>query len=439
MRSIKAKQGTSLFTAALIVIATFIAPTPAVAAPVESRGVYVDAIGRAGSKIVVTVMSKLANGATSTSDVAYAYVNSGGGASTYNNNYSYSSLPFKIVNSIAYYKLILNAGPSVGNYSINAGLAPSGSNSWAAVAASGNLYYTFPAKVGGTAATVKFSSRELKVSTSASTNITDLSPSGLVVFDAEGIRTLLSDTETVQISTISAPVGGLPVYALGSDTRTATAGSSTLGFSSANNHGDGIYRFKVGSSVAGTSVVRATLLANSTTVSTSNFTLLTGSSAVAGRNVQIQNASPGSSGRMYATGTDGKLYAWGTRLTGISDGVSSIDVGLRNDVKPTLIDFPKASGSQNYNYVQTLVKLQSSLGINVLSDDGTLWATNLYSGLSAEQAISGNLEPVFTQNLDSNYISAVSEDSSLLLISDGTILTQIGKHTSELQSRHLLL
>ena len=426
MRSIKAKQGTSLFTAALIVIATFIAPTPAVAAPVESRGVYVDAIGRAGSKIVVTVMSKLANGATSTTDVGFAYLYSGpAGTTTGSSTFSYSSTPFKVLNSIAYYKLTLNAGPSTGSYTVFAGVGESGSNSLSsATATGGHRAYHSAFKVGGTAASVKFASRQLKISPSASTNITDLSPSGFVLFDSQGSRTLLSDTETVQITTLSAPVGGLPVYALGSDTRTATAGSSTLAFSSSNNNGDGIFRFKVGNAVAGTSAVRASLLANSTTIATSSFSLLTGNFVVTGRSVQLINNASYDSGRMYGSGTDGKLYAWGTRLTGLSDGVTSIDIGLRNDVKPTLIDFPKASGSQNYNSVQTLVKLASPSGINVLSDDGTLWATNLYSGLSAEQAISGNLEPIFTPNTDSNFISSVSDDSNLLLLNDGTILTR---------------
>ena len=405
MRSIKAKQGTSLFTAALIVIATFIAPTPAVAAPVESRGVYVDAIGRAGSKIVVTVMSKLPTGATSTTDVGFAYVSGGpSGTTTGSSNFNYSSTPYKVLNSIAYYKITLNAGTSTGEYGIYAGVGASGANSASTATATGSRYLSMSFKVGGTAATVKFSSRQLKVSPSATTNITDLSPSGLVLFDGAGIRTLLSDTETVQISTVSAPVGGLPVYALGSDTRTATAGSSTLGFSSANNNGDGIFRFKVGNSVAGTSVVRASLLADSTTISTSSFTLLTGSSAVTGRAVQLLNTAQSSSGRVFASGSDGKLYGWGTRLTGLTDAVTGIDIGTRIDVKPTLIDFPKVSGSQNYNYVESLIQLGSVSGINVLSDDGTLWATNLYSGLSAEQAISGNLEPIFTQNLDSNFI-----------------------------------
>ena len=425
MRSIKAKQGTSLFTAALIVIATFIAPTPAVAAPVESRGVYVDAIGRAGSKIVVTVMSKLPAGATSTTDVGFAYLYQGpAGTSTYSNNFSYSATPFKIVNSIAYYKITLNAGPLVGEYRVYGGVASSGTADFGTAVASGNRSNYRNFKVGGTAATVKFSSRQLKISPSASTNITDLSPSGLVLFDAAGNRTLLSDTETVQISTLSAPVGGLPVYALGSDTRTATAGSSTLGFSSANNNGDGIFRFKVGSAIAGTSVVRASLLANSTTISTSNFSVITGGSVITGRTVQLLNNSDSES-RIYASGTDGKLYAWGTRYTGLGDAVTGIDIGLRTDVKPTLIDFPKVSGSQNYNYVQELVRdnLSGSGGI-VLADDGTLWANGAGVGLSFEQVISNSLEPVFTPNLESNSIASVSDDSSLLLLGDGSVLTR---------------
>ena len=157
MRSIKAKQGTSLFTAALIVIATFIAPTPAVAAPVESRGVYVDAIGRAGSKIVVTVMSKLANGATSTTDVGFAYLHTGPGGTSENS--SFSSAPFKILNSIAYYKITLNAGPLVGSYQIYAGVASTGTADISSALAGGNgsRYLNKYLEVGGTAATVKFS------------------------------------------------------------------------------------------------------------------------------------------------------------------------------------------------------------------------------------------------------------------------------------------
>ena len=426
MRSIKAKQGTSLFTAALIVIATFIAPTPAVAAPVESRGVYIDAIGRAGSKIVVTVMSKLANGATSTTDVGFAYLHTGPGGTSENS--SFSSAPFKILNSIAYYKITLNAGPLVGSYQIYAGVASTGTADISSALAGGNgsRYLNKYLEVGGTAATVKFSSRQLKVSPSATTNITDLSPSGLVLFDGAGIRTLLSDTETVQISTVSAPVGGLPVYAMGSDTRTATAGSSTLGFSSSNNNGDGIYRFKVGSSVAGTSVVRASLLADATTIATSSFSLLTGSTAVTGRTVQLISDARWSSGGMYASGTDGKLYAWGTRLTGLYDEVNSLDIGLRTDVKPTLIDFPKVSGSKNYNYAQKMIQLTNGYGIHILADDGTLWATGhrSYTGISSEQAVSGNLEPIFTPNVESNFISSVSDDSFLLLLNDGTVLTR---------------
>ena len=423
MRSLKAKQGIALFAAALVVIATFIAPTAAVAAAVESRGVYVDASGRAGSLIVVTVMSKLPAGSTSTTDVGFAYLTNGpGGVTTYSGNFSYSATPFKIVNSIAYYKITLNAGPSVGAYVVRAGVASTGTSDYSAATASGNRSGDSYFKVGGTAVTVKFASRELKVSPSVSTNITDLSPSGFVLFDAEGVRTLLSDTETVQISTVSAPVAGTPVFALGSDERTATSGSPTLGFSATNNNGDGIYRFKVGNSVAGSSVVRASLLADSTSVSTSNFTLFTGSSAVTGRTVQLLNKASYNSGRMYASGTDGKLYGWGTRLIGLSDAVTGIDIGLRNDVKPTLIDFPKVSGSLNLNYVEKLIRVNSGSGIHVLSDDGTLWATQNYSGISAEQAMSGTLEPVFTPNLDSNFISSVSEDSSLLLLSDGTVL-----------------
>ena len=143
MRSVKAKQGTSLFTAALIVIATFIAPTPAVAAPVESRGVYVDAIGRAGSKIVVTVMSKLPAGATSTTDVGVAYLYDGpAGTSTYSYNFSYSATPFKIANSIAYYKVILNAGPSAGTYYVSGGVASTGITDYSAATASGSRLTT---------------------------------------------------------------------------------------------------------------------------------------------------------------------------------------------------------------------------------------------------------------------------------------------------------
>jgi len=425
MRNLKAKRTLSLFVTSLIVLATFVAPTAAVAAEVETRGIYLDASGRAGSKIVVTVMSKLATGATSTTDVGVAYLNNGpAGTKTYSNNFSFSSKPYKIVNSIAYYKIILDAGPLIGDYVLNGGVIPSGSSDFDTAYGGPGWRNSRYFKVGGTAATVKFSSRILKTSSSASANITDLTPSGFILFDSTGNKTLLSDTETVQISTISAPVGGSPVYALGSDTRTATAGSSTLAFSSSNNNGDGIYRFKVGNPVAGTSVVRASLLANSASVATSNFTLQTGSSAVTGRTVQLLNNGNYSDSRMYASGTDGKLYTWGTRLTGLSDRVTGIDIGLRNDVKPTRIDFPKASGSQNYNYVQKLIRLASVSGINVLSDDGTLWGNNVYSGLSAEQAVSGNLEPVFTQNLDSNYISSVSEDSVLLLLNDGTILTR---------------
>ena len=425
MRSIKAKQGTSLFTAALIVIATFIAPTPAVAAPVESRGVYVDAIGRAGSKIVVTVMSKLPAGATSTTDVGVAYLYQGpAGTSTYSNNFSYSATPFKVANSIAYYKVTLNAGPTAGTYYVSGGVASTGITDYSAATASGSRLTTAALKVGGTAATVKFSSRQLKISPSASTNITDLSPSGLVLFDAAGNRTLLSDTETVQITTVSAPAGGVPVYALGSDTRTATAGSSTLGFSSSNNNGDGIFRFKVGNSVAGTSVVRASLLADSTTISTSNFTLQTGGSQATGRSVELLSHSAGGSGRMYASGTDGKLYAWGNRTTGLSDAVTNIDIGLRTEVKPTLIEFPKAIGSQNYGYIQKIIRAGNSSGAQVLADDGTLWATGSNAGLSAEQSISSTLEPVFTPNVETNFISSVSDDSFLLLLNDGTVLTR---------------
>ena len=231
MRNLKANRALSLFAAALVAIATFIAPTAAVAAAAESRGVYVDASGRAGSKIVVTVMSKLATGATGTTDVGFAYLYSGpAGTTTYSSNFSSSSTPFKIENSIAFYKITLNAGPLVGDYIVYGGVASSGTADYSTAVASGSRSNSKYFKVGGTAATVKFSSRQLKVSPSASTNITDLSPSGFVLFDATGTRTLLSDTETVQITTVSAPAGGLPVYALGSDTRTATAGSGSLGF-----------------------------------------------------------------------------------------------------------------------------------------------------------------------------------------------------------------
>ena len=427
MHIVKARKGLSLLTAATIVISTFIAPTSAVAAGVESRGVYIDAAGRAGSKIVVTVMSKLPTGATSTTDVGFAYLYDGpSGTNLYSNNFSYSSAPFKVVNSIAYYKITLNSGPLVGNYNLIAGVASSGTTNYTSATASGNRvsYHSF--KVGGTASTVKFSSRQLKISPSATTSISDLSPSGFVLFDATGNRTLLSDTETVQITTVSAPVGGSPAYALGEDTRTATAGSTTLEFSSVHNYGDGIFRFKVGNSAPGTSVVRASLLANSAAVATSNFTLITGNNQVTGRAVQLLNYADYSSGRMYASGTDGKLYSWGSRRTGLVDAITNIDIGLRTDVKPTLIDFPKAVGAQNYNHVEQLIRLRNSAGgIHVLRDDGTLWSNWYYSGLSAEQAISGGLEPVFTPNLDTNFISSVSEDSFLLLLNDGTVLTRV--------------
>lgn len=420
-------------TSLLLVAGILSVATPAVASVVESRGVYVDAIGRAGGKVVVTVISKLPNGATSTTDKAYAYITSDNVAPSYNNNFAFSVTPFKVVENLAYYTVELNAGPSAGQYSLEAGLTLATTSNFSQIGSNNRRGYSTNFTVGGVATQMKFATHALKGSISPTRNEADLIPNSLVLFDANGVRTLLSETETVRLSLNSYPAASQMPFAIASQSGNVSANGTELTFTAADNHGDGIFRFSAGNTVAGTSVVAVNLLANGQLRSIANLSVITSNEISSGGQVKVLNYSWYSSSwaynsfRMYAVGSDSKLYQWGYNKSGYSD-TQGLDIKARTDVKPTLIDFPHSANGRSNLRVAKIVKTDENSGaIQVLADDGTLWGyggQTYISGISAEQGISGNLEPIFTPNLADNPITDISTHSKLLLLSNGSVLTR---------------
>ncbi len=419
----------SSLTVSILAISTALIPTTVHAANVESRGAYVDASGRAGSRIVVTVMSKLPNGTSSTTDFAWAYI-SGGPSNTplHSSNFAIASAPSRIENSVAYFRILLTAGTSTGNYYVEAGISATGTTrDYNSVCATSCRTTSKGFKVGGQPSLLKFSSRDLRTSPSVSRNVGDLTPSGLALFDSNGYRTILSDTETIQLSAISMPAGSIPSFASGYESQTANIGSSQLSITSSDTSGDGVYRFKVGNTYSGTTVFQGQLSNSNSLLSISSFVLSTTTEVISGKTVQTLDNSYTSS-LMYATGSDGKLYEWGTHKSGLIDQANSLDLASKLNIKPTLIDFPHASTGSNRNFVSSIIRNRdgysgTGTGIYVLSNDGTLWGIGL-SGISTEQNLSGNLEPVFTFNQGSNYITQVSNNARLFLLADGTTLTR---------------
>ncbi|MSX19469.1 MAG: hypothetical protein F2803_06105, partial [Actinobacteria bacterium] len=417
-------------TVAILAVSALLVPTSAQAANVESRGVYIDASGRAGSKIVVTVMSKLVTGSTSTTDTAWAYVSEGPyGVARYDRNFAISAAPIRIVNSVAYFQIVLNS-ESAGTYTVYAGIRSqdSGLNFAYGWDCGVSCRYTSTAfQVGGTVDRVKFASRNLAISPSLSSNVEDLTPTGLVLFDAEGNRTLLSDDETIQLTTQTAPAGSAPTFAAGNETQLSTPGSSQLAITSASNNGDGIFRFKVGNSTAGITVIQGIVSDSNGAIASSNFQITGTTNAIPGKSVKVLSSNSANES-MYASGSDGKLYEWGAHEVGLKDAVTSLDVDKRTLIKPTKIDFPHAASGTSKNSVDQLIRNYDSgwnnyFGHYVLADDGTLWGFRK-SGISNEQTLSGNLEPVFTFNLNSNYITQAGGNAKLFLLADGTTLTR---------------
>jgi alpha-tubulin suppressor-like RCC1 family protein len=415
----------SLLTAALLALTTLVVPTAANAAVVESRGVYVDASGRAGSKIVVTVISKLPAGATSTTDIAWAYLSYGQGtSSTYSSNFAYSSTPFRVANSLAYFKITLNAGTLPGSHGVNAGVALAGSTTTFSAICNVDCKSSYTEfEVGSSVSAIKFSSRILSLSPSPTRNIGDLTPSSFVLYDAAGRRTLLTDTETVVLSTASAPVGNGIAYATGYDSRTATTGATSLTLNSSNNNGDGIYRLKLGTTSLGTTVTTGTVSNSLGAITSSVMTIQTSNEAVTGKQVSTLDNYGGRT--RFASGSDGKLYIWGEYRSGLEDAITGLDIAKATYIKPTLIDFPRATNGSTKNFVSQLVGAGDGTtnGAYVLADDGTVWAIS-NSGLSIEQRTSGTLEPIFTFNASSNYVTQVSNDARVFLLADGKVLTR---------------
>lgn len=431
MAATKNRRILSLATSILLVAGILSVATPAVASVVESRGVYVDAIGRAGGKVVVTVISKLPNGATSTTDKAYAYLTSDSIAPAYSENFAFSATPYKVSENLAYYTVELNAGSVTGIYGVSAGVTIASTSTFNQIYSNNRRDNYVNFSVGGTATQIKFATQSLRGSISPTRNEVDLIPSSLVLFDANGVRTLLSETETIRLSLTSSPSASAMPFGIASQSGTVSANGTELNFTAADNHGDGIFRFSAGNTVAGTSLVTAALFSNVGIVRTvSNLSVTTSNEISSGGQAKVLNYASYSSTelyRMFAVGSDSKLYIWGKHRSGYTDS-QGLDIKARTDVKPTLIDFPHSVNGRSNLQVSRLVRTDASSGpIQVLADDGTLWGyggPTYISGISAEQGLSGNLEPIFTPNLSDNPITDISIHSKLLLLSNGTVLTR---------------
>jgi alpha-tubulin suppressor-like RCC1 family protein len=399
------------------------------AAVVESRGIFLDAAGRSGGKIVVTVISKLPNGTTSTTDSAWAYVQSSGTSPIGGSNFATAATPYKVVDNLAYFRVILNAG-DVGEYVVYGGVALSGTTSWDDKFNGGFRYSVVSFDVGGTAVQVKLATHALRGSISPSRSAADLIPSSLVLFDSNGIRTLLSDTETIRLNLTSSPASAQIPFGISASSGTVSANNTELVFTSTANNGDGIFRFSAGNTVAGTSTVNVSLLANGQlrnltylSVTTTNEINTGGQSKVLSYSSYSFNSATDTY-RHYAVGSDMKLYQWGVNKSGYTDA-QGLDVKLRTDVKPTLIDFPHSTTGRSNARVTKIVRgVGNSGAIQILADDGSLWGYGVGAGLSSEQGLSDNLEPIFTPNLSSNPITDISSGLKILLLTDGSVLTR---------------
>ena len=246
-------------------------------------------------------------------------------------------------------------------------------------------------KIGGTPTRAIFSHKSLSANSISGQGNAE-ARAQVKFFDAAGFPTRLNSSELFTIASTSANLRASYGNAYSSGTGTIPSTSKALAFNSSSGDYDGAYRFILSdisnrsSTIAG--VFESSFGSGNFSAPSASMSFSTNSFAASGYEVKVLNAAASGISTSFASGSDGKLYFWGTLTQGSSIYYGSSNWFSLPVTKPKKLDFMALSGQRNSTVVKKILKR----GV-VLSADGSLFKgpTDSENSIAAEKI---DLEPL---------------------------------------------
>jgi alpha-tubulin suppressor-like RCC1 family protein len=370
-----------------------------------SQSTFIETSGRAGGTLKVRVNNRVASTLTSVPDqvavgIYYLKTSEYGTTTTgiTSSMFATTQAPTLLSNGLAKYDFSITAPSTAGSYYVITCITTSTTpltyttldnlrNSQNDESRCNQGYI----KIGGTPTRAIFSHKSLSANSISGQGNAE-ARAQVKFFDAAGFPTRLNSSELFTITSTSATLSASYGTAYSSGTGTIPSNSKALAFNSSSGDFDGAYRFVLSdssnrsSTIAG--VFESSFGSGNFSAPSASMSFSTNSFAASGYEVKVLNAAASGISTSFASGSDGKLYFWGTLTQGSSIYYGSSNWFSLPVTKPKKLDFMALSGQRNSTVVKKILKR----GV-VLSADGSLFKgpTDSENSIAAEKI---DLEPL---------------------------------------------
>lgn len=417
--------------AALTIFALGFSLLGVISAPKASAANYVAgeikfvAFGRAGGTISLRVQTTVPAGTTSVADqvavevVSFDSCNSGcsSGTNVTQSMFATTQTVGSLQNDLAKYDFSIPAPSVAGAYYVkacaHASTTPLTYSTLNALTDSINSICTSKwVMIGGAPTKVVFSHKSLSAN-SVSGYGSSSANAEVMLFDANGVPTKLKSPELLTLTSTSAALSSSYGISYNQGSGNIPVNNKVLTFDQSSGDGDGVYRFVLTDANEQSSVINSylenSLGAASNSNPVSNFSFNTRTFSKTGYPIKLLPSQNYYDYRQFASGTDGKLYYWGS---GIGPSFN----------KPIKVDFIPRDGNVSNTTVAALnlTPIYSTLGGSVVSSDGSLYSISAPRISNLSTTTGPKLVPLFYPSLMGIRIVDASTDYDTTYLLDST-------------------
>lgn len=401
-----------------------------------AQSTTIESSGRAGGTIKIRVNNRVASSLSSVADqvaVGIYYVRTSpsgfGTTGVTSSMFATSQTPTTFANGLAKYDFSITAPAAAGAYRMIACITTSTTpltyttlNDLRNNESDDSRCAYDDVEVGGTPTRAVFSHRSLAANRISGQGNSE-ARAEVKFFDAAGFLTRLQSSELFTITSTNAALRSDYGTEYTSGTGTIPSTSKALAFNSSSGDFDGAYRFIL-SDIASRNSTVVGIFENSfgsgnfnSPIATMAFS--TNSIATSGFEVKALNAAVSGISSSFASGSDGKLYFWGTltQSNAIYGNANWLSLSVN---KPKKLDFMTLANQQNSTTVKKILKR----GV-ILSNDGTLFRGPTDSSYSIAAASNLNLEPLVFPSLGGVQIADATLGLEYLLDATGRVWKQV--------------
>lgn len=414
-----------------------------------AQSTIIESSGRAGGTIKIRVNNRVPSSLSSVSDqvavgIYYVYTSPSGFGTTgvTSSMFATTQTPTSFASGLAKYDFSIAAPSAAGTYRMIACITNSTTpltyttlNDLRNNQTDDSQCIYDDVKVGGTPTRAVFSNNSVSANKISGQGNSE-ARAEVRFFDAAGFPTRLISSELFTITSTNATLRSEYGTAYSAGTGTIPSTSKALAFNSSSGDYDGAYRFILSDSANRNSSI-AGLFENSfgsgdfnSPIATMTFS--TNSFSTSGYEVKALNAAASGISSSFASGSDGKLYFWGTltQSNSIYGNANWLSLSVN---KPRKLDFMALADQQN----STTVKKILSRGV-ILSNDGSLFRGPTDSVHSIAAASNIDLEPLIFPSLGGIQIADATLGLEYLLDTTGRVWKQVSINFARIKDYQLV-